>query len=213
MKRTFTSFRPRRAGRVALIAAGLAALSACRQDMMDQARLKPLGENAFFADGMASRPLIEGTIARDQLRLDEHFYTGKVGGQWASTLPIEVNADVLKRGQDRFNIYCAPCHDRAGTGNGMIVQRGYRRPSSFHVDRLREIAPGYFFDVISHGFGFMPDYATQISPPDRWAVVAYIRALQLSQWADAAALSEADRAELAKSAEPATPREDHADGH
>jgi mono/diheme cytochrome c family protein len=105
----------------------------------------------------------------------------KIGSGYANVFPVAVTGQVLDRGQERFNIYCSPCHGRLGMGNGMIVQRGYRRPPSFHTDRLREAPPGYFFDVISNGFGAMPDYAAQISPQDRWAIIGYIRALQLSQ--------------------------------
>jgi mono/diheme cytochrome c family protein len=154
--------------------------------MHDQPKQEPLEASTFFRDGQGSRPLVEGTVARGELREDEHLYTGKVNGQPATTFPFPITRETMDRGQDRYNIYCAPCHDRAGTGNGMIVQRGYRQPQSFHIDRLREAPPGHFYDAITSGFGAMPDYRAQIRPEDRWAIVAYIRALQLSQHASQA---------------------------
>jgi hypothetical protein len=155
----------------------------CRQDMHDQPRYESLEASDFFEDGRASRPLVEGTVAQGQLRLDEHLYTGKINGEWAAALPVPLTRELLERGQERFNIYCSPCHDRAGSGEGIVVRRGFRRPSSFHIERLREAPIGYFFDVISNGFGAMMDYAAQVTPHDRWAIVAYVRALQLSQYA------------------------------
>jgi mono/diheme cytochrome c family protein len=149
--------------------------------MHDQAKAKTLAHSDFFTDGRSARPVIPGTVARGQLHLDEHFYTGKIEGRHADTFPFAITADVLRRGQERFNIYCSPCHGRLGDGAGMIVQRGFRRPSSYHQDRLRNAPPGYFFDVITNGFGTMFDYADRVAPEDRWAIVAYIRALQLSQ--------------------------------
>ncbi|MGH9313761.1 MAG: c-type cytochrome [Vicinamibacterales bacterium] len=154
--------------------------------MHDQPKYEPLEASTFFRDGQASRPLVEGTVARGQLREDEHLYTGKVNGQPATTFPFAITREMMDRGQERYDIYCAPCHDRAGTGDGMIVKRGYRMPQSFHIDRLREAPPGHFYDVVTNGFGAMPDYRAQIRPEDRWAVVAYIRALQLSQHASEA---------------------------
>jgi mono/diheme cytochrome c family protein len=162
----------------------MAALSACRQDMHDQPKYIPLRPSDFFQDGRSARPLSEGTIARGHLNDDVAYYTGKgADGKPVADFPFPVTKEVLVRGQQRFNIYCAPCHDRTGTGNGMIVRRGYRRPPTYHSDRLRQQPNGYFFDVITNGFGAMPDYAMQVQPPDRWAIVAYIRALQLSQQA------------------------------
>jgi mono/diheme cytochrome c family protein len=158
-------------------------LAACRQDMQDQPRFKPLAENKFYSDLRSARPPVEGTVARGQLREDAYFYTGKVGNNPGDYLPFPVTDDVLTGGRERFNIYCAPCHSRTGDGNGMIVQRGLRTPPSFHTERLRKAPLGYFFDVMTNGFGAMPDYASQIPPQDRWRIVAYIRALQLSQQA------------------------------
>jgi mono/diheme cytochrome c family protein len=154
---------------------------ACRQDMHDNPRYEPLEPSTFFADGRSQRPLVANTIARGQLREDEHLYTGKVNGQLATTFPIAVNDQLMLRGQERFNVFCSPCHGRTGLGDGMVVRRGYRAPTSFHDARLRQAPPGYIFDVITHGFGAMPDYATQIPVPDRWAIAAYIKALQFSQ--------------------------------
>ena len=152
--------------------------------MYDQPRYKPLGKSDFFADERQARPLVEGTVARGMLRADSKLYAGKDGNTLVADSPAR-HARLLDRGRQRFDIFCAPCHDRTGAGNGMVVQRGYRPPPSFHIDRLRLQAVGHFFDVITNGFGAMPDYAAQIGPEDRWAIVAYIRALQLSQAAAA----------------------------
>jgi mono/diheme cytochrome c family protein len=157
------------------------ALAGCRQDMHDQPRFKPLAKSDFYADLRSARPPVEGTIARGQLHEDSYFYTGKFGNNPGDYLPFPVTEDVLARGRERFNIYCAPCHSRLGDGNGMIVQRGFRAPPSYHTERLRKAPLGYFFDVMTNGFGAMPEYASQIPPRDRWTIVAYIRALQLSQ--------------------------------
>lgn len=158
-------------------------LAGCRQDMHDQPRYKPLGKSDFFDDQRASRPLVAGTVARGQLHEDAAFYQGKQGQAFVAAFPLPVDAALVARGRQRFGIYCTPCHGQTGHGDGMVVKRGYRRPPSFHQDRLRREKPGYFFDVITNGFGSMPDYAAQIPPADRWAIVAYVRALQLSQYA------------------------------
>ena len=171
-------------------------LSGCRQDMQDQPKYIPLRPSSFFADGRSERPLIDGTVARGHLNADSAFYTGKTEGKFVEAFPFPVTHEVLARGQERFNIYCSPCHGRMGDGNGMIVQRGYRHPPSYHIDRLRQIAHGYIFDVISNGFGAMPDYAAQVAPYDRWAIVAYIRVLQYSQHAPVADLTADQRAQL-----------------
>jgi len=163
-------------------------LVGCRNDMHDQPRFKPLAKNDFFADMRASRAPVENTVARGQLNEDTYFYTGKIGSNPGDYMPAEVpvNQATLERGRERYDIYCAPCHARMGDGNGMVPQRGYRHPPTFHQDRLRKAPVGYFFDVITNGFGAMPDYAMQVTPEDRWKIVAYIRALQLSQNATAA---------------------------
>jgi len=174
----------------------VAAASGCRQDMHDQPKYQPLERSSFFEDGRASRPLLAGTIAQGQLREDAHLYTGKSGKDPVTTFPFPITEQVLRRGQQRFNIYCSPCHDRLGTGLGMVVRRGLRQPPSYHIDRLRHAPVGYFFDVISNGFGAMPDYATEIQPVDRWAIVAYIRVLQRSQMATLADVPADKRAAL-----------------
>lgn len=156
-------------------------LAGCRQDMHDQPKYIPLRSSDFFPDGRSARAPVEGTVARGQLREDVHLYTGMIAGKPAETFPFPVTREVLDRGRERFNAICAPCHSRLGDGNGIIVLRGYRRPESFHTDRLRKAAVGYYFDVMTRGFGAMPDYAPQLTPQDRWAIAAYIRALQLSQ--------------------------------
>jgi hypothetical protein len=155
--------------------------------MADQGRYEPLEESTFFNDGRSSRLLPAGAVARGTLQ----------EGPEPTTYPMPVTLEVMKRGQERYNIFCTPCHDHIGTGNGMAVRRGFRRrPPSFHIDRLRAAEPVHFYDVISNGFGAMNDYAMQIAPPDRWAIIAYIRALQLSQGAGAQDLSENDRRQL-----------------
>ncbi|OFW09038.1 MAG: quinol:cytochrome C oxidoreductase [Acidobacteria bacterium RIFCSPLOWO2_02_FULL_67_36] len=186
--------------KVLLVLASLALVAGCRQDMHDQPRYKALRPSTFFADGSSARPLVEGTIARGTLQGDEPFFTGKDGKDDVTELPFAVDETVLDRGQERYNIYCSPCHDRTGSGNGMVVQRGYRQPPSFHIDRLRTAAAGHFFDVITNGFGAMPDYKAQIAPRDRWAIVAYVRALQLAQHAAASDVPGGDPTKLAKPA-------------
>jgi mono/diheme cytochrome c family protein len=156
-------------------------LAGCRQDMHDAPRYDPLEASAVFPKGASARPLVEGTVARGELRADTLLYTGKVGGQPATEFPFAITRADLDRGQERFNIYCSPCHAKSGDGTGMVVQRGYRQPPSLHTDRLRQSPPGYVFDVISNGFGVMPDYRAQVTTEDRWRIAAYIRALQASQ--------------------------------
>jgi mono/diheme cytochrome c family protein len=159
------------------------AVAGCRQDMHDAPRYDPLERSTFFSDGLSARPLVVNTVPRGQLREDRHLYEGVVDGRPAEILPMAVTADVLARGRERFNVFCSPCHGQTGEGNGMVVQRGFRRPPSYHDDRLRAAPVGYFFDVMSRGFGAMQDYSSQLTVHDRWAVAAYIRALQLSQHA------------------------------
>jgi Cytochrome C oxidase, cbb3-type, subunit III len=169
-----------------LMVLGLLLLAGCRQKMADQPRYEPLVRSAFFGDERAARPLVEGTVARDQLRVDEHLYQGKQRGKLVDTFPFPVTLTVLSRGRERYDIFCSPCHDRVGTGQGMIVRRGYRAPPSMHLEHLRQAPAGHFFDVMTNGFGVMPDYTQQIRPEDRWAIAAYIRALQFSQHATVA---------------------------
>ena len=167
----------------ALLGSALLLLAGCREDMQNQPYYRPLRENDFYADKRSARPIIAGTVARGHLDADTYFYTGKIGSTDGDYMPFPVTAEVMARGQQRFNIYCSPCHSELGDGNGMIVQRGYKHPPSYHIDRLRKAPIGYFFDVMTNGYGAMPDYAEQVPPEDRWAIAAYIRALQLSQHA------------------------------
>jgi len=164
------------------IAILVAATSACRLDMHVQPRQNPLSRSDFYSDHRSARPLVEGTVARGQLREDTYLYTGKIGNNPGDLMPFPVTKDVLERGRERYNIFCAPCHSRVGDGNGFVPSRGFaRKPPSFHILRLQKAPAGYFFDVITNGFGIMPDYASQIPVKDRWDIVAYVRALQLSQ--------------------------------
>ena len=166
------------------------------RDMYEQPKYEPLQPSAFFDDGRSARPLLPGTVARGQLRTNAVFFTGKSGTNFVAQIPLPVTKELLRRGEERYDIFCAPCHDRVGTGRGMIVQRGFRPPQSFHIARLREAPAGYFYDVMSTGFGAMSDMASQISPDDRWAIVAYLRALQLSQHATTAQIPEEERKKL-----------------
>jgi len=199
---------PASAGRIVAVwvaALSIAGVAGCRQDMHNQPKYRALRGTAFFADGGSARPLIEGTIARGTLQDNEAFFTGKTGNAPVAELPFKADEAVLTRGQERFNIYCTPCHDATGSGHGMVVQRGFKQPPSFHDDRLRSSPAGYFFDVMTNGFGAMPDYRAQLTPRDRWAVVAYIRALQLSQHAAATDIPGGDPAR----AQPAEPPAGH----
>ncbi|HEU0091743.1 MAG TPA: cytochrome c [Vicinamibacteria bacterium] len=167
--------------RDAALVMGLAAAAGCRQDMHDQPKYKAFRPSDFFGDDRSARPLVEDTVARGELRADAAYFTGKQGATPVDVLPVAVTPALLRRGQERYGIYCTPCHGQTGRGDGMVVQRGYRRPPSFHIERLRNEKTGYFFDVITSGFGAMPDYAAQVTVADRWAIVAYLRALQLSE--------------------------------
>jgi mono/diheme cytochrome c family protein len=158
-------------------------MASCRQDMHDAPRYDPLEASPVLPKGSSAQPIVAGTVPRGFLREDEAFYTAKTGGQPVDTFPFALTRADLDRGEERFNIFCAPCHGRTGAGNGMVVQRGFRRAASLHVDRLRVMPVGYFYDVITSGFGVMPDYRAQIPPEDRWRIVAYVRALQLSRTA------------------------------
>jgi cytochrome c553 len=164
---------------------GLAVLlifaAGCRQDMHDQPRYEPFEQNSFFADGRAARPPIPGTVPYGSAGGDPVFLSGRSGGALATALPFEVTRERLERGRERFEIFCAPCHDRLGYGDGMIVRRGFPRPNSYHTERLRSAPVGHFFDVITNGIGPMGDFADRVSPEDRWNIAAYIRVLQISQ--------------------------------
>jgi hypothetical protein len=204
----------RRAAGLAVCLVALAGAAGCRQDMHQAPRYDPLERSDFFADQRASRPLVEGTVARGFLREDKAFYTGKQGTQLLSEIPVPVDRALLERGRERYDIYCSPCHSRVGDGNGMIVQRGFKRPPSFHEERLRNQPIGHFYDVITNGFGAMQDYSAQVAPGDRWAVAAYVRALQFAQRAPASALTEGDRQQIEGGGRtPATSHEGGANTH
>jgi mono/diheme cytochrome c family protein len=168
----------------------------CRQDMHDAPRYEAYEASTTFADGRASRNAPNGTVARGWLREDEALYTGKVNGQTVDAVPFAITHADLKRGQERFNIYCSPCHGRLGNGQGMVVQRGLRQAASYHQDRLRQERIGYFFDVITNGFGAMQGYADQVPVRDRWLIASYVRALQFSQYATVNDVPAERRAEL-----------------
>ncbi len=178
----------------AVLAAG--ALGGCRLDMHLQPRYNPYDPSDFFSDGRSARQPVAGTVARGELRIDEQLYTGKVDGKLADTFPFPITANDILRGQQRYNIYCSPCHDYTGSGRGMIVQRGFPPPPSYHIDRLRQAPVGHFFDVMTNGFGAMYSYASRISPEDRWRIAAYIRALQLSEHAKIEDVPDAERPKL-----------------
>jgi mono/diheme cytochrome c family protein len=162
-------------------AAALLLIAGCRQDMQNQPKMIPQRESSMFADGRSARPQVEHTVARGQLDEDQYFYTGLIAGKEQNAMPYPVTLEVLERGQERFNVYCTPCHSRVGNGDGMIVQRGYKPAGNYHdAKRLAEPLSHYFY-VMTNGYGAMPDYSAEITPIDRWAIAAYIRALQLSQ--------------------------------
>jgi len=204
-----SALRPRRAVLFCALPSALCALlllGACRQKMANQPRYDPLEASDFFADGMSARPRVAGTVARGELSTDPFFDTGKMNGAEADGFPMPVSRELVDRGHQRFDIYCSECHGRLGDGNGMIPSRGYRRPPSFHTQTLRTAPTGHFFDVMTNGFGAMPPYGSMIPPKDRWAIVAYIRALQISQNATVGDVPPGERASLdAPPAEHAAP--------
>lgn len=172
-------------------------VSGCRRDMQDQPKYLPLEASSFFVDGRSARPLPPHTVARGHLDDNDSFHTGADKGQFLSAIPLPITKPMLERGQQRFNIYCSPCHGELGDGDGMVARRGFKIPANFHTDRLREAPPGYLFQVISNGYGAMPDYSNQIPHvEDRWAIVAYIRALQLSRDATAADVPPDEKSKL-----------------
>jgi mono/diheme cytochrome c family protein len=171
-------------------------LAACDQKMADQPSYRPNTASDFFADGSAARPIPADTVARGQATNDSPFFTGQSQGTDVTDFPIPVTAETMQRGESRFRIFCAPCHGEAGYGDGVIVQRGFTPPPSFHTDALRAAPVGHYFQVATNGFGAMPSYAAQLAPADRWAVVAYIRALQLSQHASLDDVPADQRADL-----------------
>lgn len=170
-----------------LVLLAVMACVGCRLDMHEQPRYNPLAKSDFFPDQRASRPRVEGTVARGDEGADAYFYSGKMGNNDGDFMPFPVTREVLQRGRERYNVYCSPCHSRVGDGNGIIPSRGFaHKPPSYHIARLQKAPIGYFFDVATNGFGIMLDYSAQISARDRWCIAAYIRALQLSQNATAA---------------------------
>ena len=198
--------RSRRAGPALLALAVVASAgAACRQDMHDQPKYKPFRQSALFEDKRSARPLVPGTVARGTLREDEVFYTGKRGKDFVTELPVALTPALLARGQEQFQVFCSPCHGRTGRGDGMVVRRGFKAPPSYHVDRLRAMPVGYFYDVITNGFGAMADYSSQVAPADRWAIAAYIRTLQYSQYAPVADVPAQGRGELDKSVSVPSP--------
>ena len=179
------------------IGAGILLLNlGCRQEMYNDAKYRPLEKSDFFDDKMVSRSLVPHTVARDPWRDDDAFNTGKTNDVYVKTLPMPLNEELLHLGQKNFNIYCSVCHGLNGKGNGMIVQRGFPAPSSLHDARLKEAPIGYFFDVMTKGYGVMYSYASRVTPQERWAVAAYIRALQLSHSATLQQVPLAKRTEL-----------------
>ena len=208
--------RGRERGRgIPLLLAALA-VAGCRQDMHDAPRYEAFERSEFFGDERSMRPQVEGTVARGQLREDQALFAGKTGAAFVARVPMAVTPALVQRGRQRYEIFCAPCHGVAGRGDGIVVRRGFRAPTSFHVDRLRAQPDGYYYDVITNGFGNMPDYAAQVPVADRWAIVAYLRALQLSQHASFAALPPELQQRVragASAAPPAAPRPGEGAGH
>lgn len=171
-------------------------LVACRLEMREQPRLEPYEQSTFFANGAVMRQPVADTVARGQLHEDEFLQTGRVDGQIAASFPFTPTLAVIERGQERFNIFCAPCHGLTGDGKGIVTQYGMREPRSFHDPDLSAESPGYYFNIITNGTRVMPSYAARIPPEDRWAIIAYIRALQLSQNTDITTLTPDDLAAL-----------------
>lgn len=200
---------------VALVGAGVF-LAGCHTDMWQQPKLAPLDESAFHSDGQSSRPLMAHTVARGHLRNDDAFFTGRENGKLIETIPMTVDKDLLDRGHERFKIYCVPCHGQLGDGQGMIAKRGFtlRRPvGNYHTDRLRKMPVGHFYDVITNGYGTMYSYASRIEPQDRWAIVAYIRALQFSQFAPKDQVAATDVSMATNPPKPQEPAAGEGEGH
>jgi len=203
-----TKFGPKAPGRFdragwftrgrALVSFGVFAifLVGCRLDMHLQPKYLPYQATSFFPDGRSERQPVPGTVARGQLRIDELFYTARENGAVANRFPFPITRADLERGRERFNVYCTPCHDYTGSGRGMIVQRGFPQPPSYHIQRLRDVPVGHFYEVITNGFGAMYSYASRIEPADRWRIAAYIRVLQFSQSAKIDDVPESERAKL-----------------
>jgi mono/diheme cytochrome c family protein len=162
------------------------ASAGCRQDMHDAPRYDPLEASSYLPKGSSAQPLVPGTVPRGHLDDNEALIEGKTGGKLIDAPPMTMTRADLDRGQERFDVYCSPCHGRTGEGNGMVVQRGYKQAANYHVERLRQMPIGYFYDVMTNGFGAMPDYRTQIPVDDRWRIAAYVRVLQVSHSATTA---------------------------
>jgi mono/diheme cytochrome c family protein len=193
-------------------------VAGCRQDMHDAPRYDPYEESAFLPNHSSAQPLVAGTVPREEARgavldEDELLHTGKINGQFADVFPFAITRADLDRGEERFNIYCSPCHGRTGEGNGMVVQRGYRQAANYHIERLRKMPAGYFVDVMTNGFGVMPDYRTQVPAADRWRITAYIRALQISHAATEQDVPAEELGKLKKDAPAASPATAPAAGH
>jgi cytochrome c len=171
-------------------------LAACRQDMHDQPKYRAYSYSSFWNDSRSMRPRVDNTIARGQLKIDSAMHRGRAGDQFVNEIPYKLTRDFVARGQQRYDIYCAPCHGGTGDGEGMVVQRGFKHPPTYHQDRLRNQPVGYIYDVITNGYGSMISYASRIPVQDRWAIVAYVKALQLSQNANVSEVPEADRSKL-----------------
>jgi len=172
--------------------------------MAVQPKYDPLEPSDFFADGMSARPRIPGTVARGEVNLVGYLATGKINGQDGDGFPFPITMQAMNRGQERFNIFCSPCHSRIGDGNGMVVRRGFRQAASYHTERLLNAPVGHFFDVMSNGFGSMPSYGSRVPPDDRWRIAAYIRVLQFSEHAKIDDVPPEKRPEIDKG--PPTPR-------
>ena len=191
--------------RIVFVCLSAVALAGCdRDDMHNGARLKPYEASDFFADGSSARPQVEGTVARHQAVDPTIAGSGRVNGQLVDAFPFEITREALVRGQQRYVIYCTPCHAATGEGDGMIVRRGFTRPPSFHSQKLREAPVGHFVDVMTNGYGAMYSYADRVSVDDRWKIAAYIRALQLSQRANPNELPPEDQQKLAAALQPTT---------
>jgi hypothetical protein len=181
---------------IGILACLLLSAGGCVQKMANQPRYKPLGEGDFWENGAAARPLIPGTVARGRLDADRAYYTGKTDGEYVNTFPFPITHELIERGRARFEIYCAPCHGRLGNGDGMVVERGFRGVPSYHEDRFLRAPLGQFFDVITNGYGAMASYAARVPVADRWAIIAYIRALQYSQHAQLSDLTPQEQQKL-----------------
>ena len=180
----------------AYVLVALLLLGGCRKGMVEDGHIKPLEESQYFPNRMTARPPVEETVPRDQLNENSAFFQGEIAGRLVTGFPMPLTNDLLARGRERFDVYCSACHGRTGMGNGMVVQRGFPAPPTYHQKRLRDAPPGYFFGVITRGYGVMYSYADRVNPADRWAIVAYIRALQRSQDARWNDVPEADKKEL-----------------